>query len=103
MVARALPRRGHDAHPLASCSARSPPSASASTARARRSTCDGSWWTVVGILEPVALAPEIDRAALVGYAAAVRELGAERAASTVYLRADPAAVESVRELRPDAR
>ena len=63
---------------------------------------EGAWWTVVGIMEPVALAPEIDRAALVGYAAAVHELGAERDASTVYLRADPSAVEGVRELVPSA-
>ncbi len=52
----------------------------------------GRWLTVVGILAPLELAPELDRAALIGYAAAVRELGAERIASTVYLRADPAAV-----------
>ena len=38
----------------------------------------GRWWTVVGIMAPVELAPELDRAALMGYDAAVRELGAER-------------------------
>jgi putative ABC transport system permease protein len=62
----------------------------------------GRWWTVLGVMRPVALAPEIDRAALVGYAAAARELGAERSATTVYLRADPAAVTAVRGLVPSA-
>jgi putative ABC transport system permease protein len=62
----------------------------------------GRWWTVVGIMAPVGLAPELDRAALVGYGAAVRELGAERSATTVYLRADPSAVEAVRDVVPTA-
>ena len=62
----------------------------------------GRRWTVVGILAALDLAPEIDRAALVGYAAAARELGEERSASTVYLRADPAAVNRVRALLPSA-
>jgi putative ABC transport system permease protein len=62
----------------------------------------GRRWTVVGILASLELAPEIDRAALVGYAAAAHELGAERSASTVYLRADPAAVNRVRALLPSA-
>ena len=62
----------------------------------------GRWWTVVGIMEPLALAPEIDRAALMGYAAAARELGEERSATTVYLRADPDDVTRVRELVPTA-
>jgi putative ABC transport system permease protein len=62
----------------------------------------GRSWTVVGILRPLELAPEIDRAALVGYAAAARELGADRTATTVYLRADPSAVTHVRGLVPSA-
>jgi putative ABC transport system permease protein len=62
----------------------------------------GRLWTVVGIMRPAGLAPEIDRAAVVGYAAAVRMLGAERSATTVYLRADPEAVERVRAIMPSA-
>jgi putative ABC transport system permease protein len=62
----------------------------------------GRWWAVVGILRPVALAPEIDRSALIGYAAAARELGTEHSASTIYLRADPSAVQRVRGLIPTA-
>jgi putative ABC transport system permease protein len=62
----------------------------------------GRWWTVLGIMAPLELAPDLDRAALMGYDAAVRELGAERSASTVYLRADPSAVERIHELLPSA-
>jgi putative ABC transport system permease protein len=62
----------------------------------------GRWWTVLGILRPLELAPEIDRAALIGYRAAERELGADRSATTVYLRSDPNRVEQTRELVPSA-
>jgi putative ABC transport system permease protein len=58
----------------------------------------GRWWTVAGIMRPIELTPDIDRAALVGYSAAVSKLGADRSASTVYLRADPSAVTRVRAL-----
>jgi putative ABC transport system permease protein len=63
---------------------------------------NGRWWTVVGILRPIELAADLDRAALIGYAAAARYLGEERSASTVYLRADPDAVNRVRDLVPSA-
>ena len=58
------------------------------------------WLTVVGILRPVALAPEIDRAALVGFPAAERLLGADGSPGTVYVRADPDQVEAVRAVLP---
>jgi putative ABC transport system permease protein len=58
----------------------------------------GRWFTVAGILEPVALAPSLDDSALVGFRAAERWLGGERDASTVYVRADPEAVERTRAL-----
>jgi putative ABC transport system permease protein len=62
----------------------------------------GRWWTVLGIMAPLELAPDLDRAALMGYDAAVRELDADRSASTVYLRADPSVVERVHDLLPSA-
>jgi putative ABC transport system permease protein len=62
----------------------------------------GRWWTVLGIMAPLELAPELDRTVMMGYDAAVRELGAERSASTVYLRADPSIVARVHELVPSA-
>ena len=49
----------------------------------------GHWFTVIGILKPVPLAPEIDRSALVSFAVATRLLGYDGHPSRIYLRADP--------------
>lgn len=62
----------------------------------------GRWWTVLGILRSLPLAPDIDRAALIGYRAAEKELGADRSATSVYLRADPDRVAETRSLVPSA-
>ena len=56
------------------------------------------WFTVVGILDPVALAPEIDRSALVGFPAAEALLSFDGSPTTVYTRSDEASVEAVREV-----
>jgi len=56
----------------------------------------GRWWSVVGILDPLPLAPEIDRSALVGFAAAEDLLGSDGAPTAIYVRADPAAIDDVR-------
>jgi putative ABC transport system permease protein len=48
----------------------------------------GHWFTVVGILEPLPLAPEIDRSALVGFPVATRLLGYQGHPSRIYLRTD---------------
>lgn len=55
----------------------------------------GRWFTVIGILEPAPLAPELDGAALVGWEAAEAELGFNGHPTTIYTRADDAGVESV--------
>lgn len=57
---------------------------------------DEQWFTVIGILDPLPLAPEIDRAALIGYGAAAAVFGHEGAPGTIYVRTDPAAVDAVR-------
>ncbi|MFD1934684.1 ABC transporter permease [Nonomuraea mangrovi] len=54
------------------------------------------WFTVVGILEPVPLAAELDSAALVGWPAARSYLGFDGHPTTVYTRTADAAVEAVR-------
>jgi len=54
----------------------------------------GTWFTVAGILGPLPLAPEIERAALIGYPVAHRLFATTRHASMLYVRADP---EEVRE------
>jgi putative ABC transport system permease protein len=55
----------------------------------------GRWFTVVGILDPVTLTPELDRAALVGLPAATQLFGADGSPTTVYVRADPDDVSDV--------
>jgi putative ABC transport system permease protein len=55
----------------------------------------GRWFTVVGILDPVTLAPDLDRTALVGFSAAERLLGSDGSPTTVYVRAEEAHVTEV--------
>ncbi|MEU8122871.1 ABC transporter permease [Spirillospora sp. NPDC049024] len=56
------------------------------------------WFTVVGILEPNQLAPELDSAALVGWESAAAHLGFDGHPTTVYTRARKDAVVKVRNL-----
>jgi putative ABC transport system permease protein len=53
------------------------------------------WFTVVGILEPALLAPELDTAALIGWPAAEAELGFDGRPTTIYTRSHDSRVESV--------
>src|SRR5262249_57520304 len=47
------------------------------------------WFTVVGVLQSLPLAPEIDRSVLIGLPVAQAEFLAEDAPDTVYVRSDP--------------
>ncbi len=58
----------------------------------------GRWFTVIGILDPVPLAPELDLGALIGWQAGRRYLGVDGDTTTVYTRTDPDAVEAGRGL-----
>ncbi|MEV1178616.1 ABC transporter permease [Nonomuraea sp. NPDC049784] len=58
----------------------------------------GRWFTVIGILGPMPLAPEIERSALVGFPAAQELLGFDGYATTIYERSSDESVESVREV-----
>ena len=58
----------------------------------------GRWFTVIGILNPVTLAPELDLGALVGWQAAQRYLGFDGDITTLYIRTNPDAVEAVRSI-----
>jgi len=55
----------------------------------------GQWFTVVGILNPLPLAPEIDRSALVGFPVAAAELGYDGHPSRIYVRTDVTATAQV--------
>jgi putative ABC transport system permease protein len=58
------------------------------------------WFAVVGILDPVALAPEIDRSALMGFPVAESLLGFSGNPTTIYTRSAESAVEAVRDVLP---
>lgn len=60
----------------------------------------GDWFTVVGVLEPFPLAPDLDRSALVGKGVAQSLLGSELNPSIVYLRTTSALIDNVRSVLP---
>ena len=61
---------------------------------------DGRNWQVVGIMDPLPLAPDLDRSALVGYDAAAAYLPDDLAPSRLYVRSDPDTIESVADVLP---
>ncbi|GLW07905.1 ABC transporter permease [Microtetraspora sp. NBRC 13810] len=60
----------------------------------------GRWFTVLGVLAPLPLAPEIERSALMGFAAAEQYLGFDGHPTTIYERSADEAVEDVRAVLP---
>jgi putative ABC transport system permease protein len=61
----------------------------ASASGATQVYAQGQWFTVIGVLAPLALAPDVDRSALIGLPAARRLFGTKSNASTIYVRTDP--------------
>jgi putative ABC transport system permease protein len=53
------------------------------------------WFSVVGILEPLELAPDIDRAVLIGRGIAASAFDIEETPEIVYLRTDPDDIDDV--------
>lgn len=60
----------------------------------------GHWFTVVGILDPIPLAPDLDMSALIGWSVAKELLGFDGSPTVVYERSGEAAVDEVRPLLP---
>jgi putative ABC transport system permease protein len=60
----------------------------------------GHWFTVVGVMRPAELAPELDNAALIGYPVAHELFGTSAKPSTIYVRTDPGRVVATRDLLP---
>jgi putative ABC transport system permease protein len=58
------------------------------------------WFSVIGIMRPLPLAPELDRTALIGYPVAERLLHATAAPVQIYVRTDPASVATVAAVLP---
>jgi putative ABC transport system permease protein len=60
----------------------------------------GHWFSVIGILDPMPLSPEIERAALIGLPIAKDLFGATGSPTTIYVRAADAAIDDVRAVLP---
>jgi|SRR5438094_1328208 len=56
------------------------------------------WFSVIGILAPVTLAPEIDASAMIGWSVAQDRLGFDGHPSLEYVRADPNSVSTLQGL-----
>ncbi len=54
------------------------------------------WFSVIGVMEPMALHPDLDRSAFIGLSTARSQLGVEGLPSTIYLRTAPTQVNNVR-------
>ena len=83
-----------------SCSARRPPAGSRSAPldQGVRVWIGDQWFAVVGVLEPVVLAPELDETALIGLGVAAKLFGDDLPPTTVYTRVDPDQVVATRAL-----
>lgn len=68
------------------------------TANGQRVYIGDRWFSVIGVLDPLPLNPDIDRAALIGIPAAKDLFDAKGLPSTIYLRTDPASVAAVRDV-----
>lgn len=55
----------------------------------------GEWFGVIGVLDPVELAPTIDRSVLIGEAIAADRFGYAGIPDTLYVRADPEHIDAV--------
>ena len=58
----------------------------------------GHWFNVIGILEPLPVNPDLDRAAFIGYPVAEKLFDTKLNASTIYLRTHPDQVDGVRSI-----
>ncbi|BCB75199.1 ABC transporter permease [Phytohabitans flavus] len=61
---------------------------------------DDHWFTVIGILDPMPLAPDLERSVLVGWDAARGVLGFDGHPTVIYVRANEDALEDVRAVLP---
>jgi putative ABC transport system permease protein len=59
-----------------------------------------TWFTVIGVLQPVELSPDLDRAALIGEEIAKSTFATSSSPGTIYLRTDPEVIDEVRQVVP---
>jgi putative ABC transport system permease protein len=59
-----------------------------------------TWFTVIGILHPIPLSPDLDRSALIGWDAARTLLGFDGHPTVIYLQSQEDQIEAVRAILP---
>jgi putative ABC transport system permease protein len=72
----------------------------ANLSQPRQVTIGGVWFSVIGIIETLGLAPDLDRSALIGQPIATEEFDTPSAPGIVYLRADPDQIDDVSAVLP---
>ena len=58
------------------------------------------WFLVTGIMEPLPLAADLDRSAIIGYSSALEVFGFDEPPETIYVRAYPEHIHDVRSVLP---
>ena len=61
---------------------------------------DENWFTVIGVLNPMTLAADLDRSAIIGYGSAHKFLEDDPDIEVIYIRAYPEHIEDVRSVLP---
>ncbi len=61
---------------------------------------DGTWFIVLGIMEPMEIHPDLERSAVIGYPVAATLFETTRSPTTIYVRSDPDFIDDVAEVLP---
>ena len=61
---------------------------------------DGTWFTVLGIIDEMEIHPDIERSVLIGYPVAAELFDTSRSPTTLYVRATPEFIDDVAEVLP---
>lgn len=61
---------------------------------------DGTWFTVIGIIAPMEIHPDLERSALIGYPIAEDLFETSQSPTTIYVRARPEFIDEVADVLP---
>ncbi len=61
---------------------------------------EGTWFTVLGIMDTMEIHPDLERSAIIGYPVAAELFETPRSPTTIYVRADPVFIDEVAEVLP---
>ncbi len=61
---------------------------------------DGTWFTVLGIMGPTEIHPDLERSAVIGYPVAAELFDTSRSPTTIYVRSNPDFIDDVADVLP---